>query len=495
MKEGICVINPIGVNSINRYSRFETKKSDEKSSFTARETELYPLNYKVGRAFAGMSGITFKNLAKPVEVTSLYDKKVEGKDHLDLPNIHVYEFPDTNLQVFIDENPNMKKYASRIQVKLYVNGDYQKNESLIKKEICVRLLNKLVNQKDNNTNVVKNNQGFYTLVTTVNKTQCEKLQEFNKIINTPNFTQQDLNDIKNDLVKEIQLSNKKMSPVEMLAAANSDLRSDNDVIEEIKNIKLNDIKKYYKECINNSEAQYYITLDKEFFNKNKDSIFKILNNNIENPYLRHNTADKSTTTFHPNDKEKVFVNKKNDSLVELYYPCNDTSYRDKLICDYTNILANFLRKPYITEDSLTQQYSLPITLNSSSTFNNAFLNFKFNPPKEEMKNFVNIDNAIMVEKGMLYDLFKQDFKKELEGIKSYKKEFWQNALNNEFDVNYNNNALYNLGYNLFNLYEINDSIEASDIKQAISKYVINQKPVIVINGENLKEVYNENCAS
>ena len=112
-----------------------------------------------------------------------------------------------------------------------------------------------------------------------------------------------------------------------------------------------------------------------------------------------------------------------------------------------------------------------------------------------MKNFVNIDNAIMVEKGMLYDLFKQDFKKELEGIKSYKKEFWQNALNNEFDVNYNNNALYNLGYNLFNLYEINDSIEASDIKQAISKYVINPKPVIVINGENSKEVYNENCAS
>ena len=28
-------------------------------------------------------------------------EKIEGKDHLDLPNIHVYEYPDTNLQVFI----------------------------------------------------------------------------------------------------------------------------------------------------------------------------------------------------------------------------------------------------------------------------------------------------------------------------------------------------------------------------------------------------------
>jgi len=30
------------------------------------------------------------------------NKKVEGKSHLDLPNLKVYDYPDTNLRVFVN---------------------------------------------------------------------------------------------------------------------------------------------------------------------------------------------------------------------------------------------------------------------------------------------------------------------------------------------------------------------------------------------------------
>ena len=158
------MINPIGVNSLNKNSGLETKKSDEKSSFTARETELYPLNYKVGQAFAGMSGITFKNLAKPVEVTNLYNKKVEGKDHLDLPNIHVYEFPDTNLQVFIDENPNMAKDSNEAEVRFFLGKSSIKGSALNNRIIMEVLKSKLAATIEN-ADLYKNNSGFYTICT------------------------------------------------------------------------------------------------------------------------------------------------------------------------------------------------------------------------------------------------------------------------------------------------------------------------------------------
>ena len=56
---------------------------------------------EVGRAMLAGMGINFKGSAEPIDVTDKLNKKVEGKSHLELPNLKVYDYPDTNLRVFI----------------------------------------------------------------------------------------------------------------------------------------------------------------------------------------------------------------------------------------------------------------------------------------------------------------------------------------------------------------------------------------------------------
>ena len=112
------MISPIKLGntnfSYNQASLFEETK-DHSAYFHEEGANLS--GYKAGRAMFLRNNITFRNLATPIEVTDKYNRKIEGKDHLDLPNIHVYEYPDTNLKVFICENDNSNDDKDRILMK------------------------------------------------------------------------------------------------------------------------------------------------------------------------------------------------------------------------------------------------------------------------------------------------------------------------------------------------------------------------------------------
>ena len=101
------MISRINLNRTNdMYFQFSQGKRDElRVPIPLREIELP--GYNVSGAILARNNITFRNLAK----------KIEGKDHLDLPNIHVYEYPDTNLKVFICENDNSNDDKDRILMK------------------------------------------------------------------------------------------------------------------------------------------------------------------------------------------------------------------------------------------------------------------------------------------------------------------------------------------------------------------------------------------
>ncbi len=111
------MISRINLNRTNdMYFQFSQGKRDElRVPIPLREIELP--GYNVSGAIFARNNITFRNLATPIEVTDKYNKKIEGKDHLDLPNIHVYEYPDTNLKVFICENDNSNDDKDRILMK------------------------------------------------------------------------------------------------------------------------------------------------------------------------------------------------------------------------------------------------------------------------------------------------------------------------------------------------------------------------------------------
>ena len=471
------MINPIQSINLNHYPH-KNSVSQRRQQDSGQLQDLS--GYAVGQAILARNNISFRACAEPIDVTPLYNKRIEGKDHLDLPNIHVYEFPDTNLQVFIDANPNMGKYSEKVQTKLYVENNNIKEESLVKKEICIRLLNQLVKQKDSNAKVYSNLHGFFTLSADLDQSGYRKLEDLNKIINTPDFIQADLDKVKAGLIQEVNQRPKEIKIAEILPKFYNDLKSPAELTDEIKKITLADIQEYYSQSIKNSEARYFITADKNFVDKNSKEIFKSLNSNIARPYQKHTNKKVEKNKFFPNQQEVRILNNKNKYFVEMYYPCSSENLREHFINIYTSFLCIFMRDPYISEDSTPKALHEPIGVKTHWAPYKAALNFQFLP----FDKISDIDESILVQKGMLYDLYDKDFTTLLNSMKTYGKELHNKRLNQEFDITRNNNELYDYGYDIFNLYEIEDSINVEDIKQALYKYIISQEPIVIINNTN-----------
>ena len=477
------MINPINISANPIYYTNMPAKETKPANVSTPNFELS--DYKTGQAILARNNISFQNLATPIEVTDKYNKKIEGKDHLDLPNVHIYKYPDTNLQVFINEHPNMGKYSDIIQANLYVKK-FGSEENLIKKEISIRLLSKLVNNKHEKTNVTKNNRGFFTLTTVLPKNEYKNLETFNKIISEPNFTQKDLDNVKKDIIDEIKSAEHKKD-LKLYASlyGEDSLKSEGEIIDEINKISLEEIKNYYSNSIKNSEAQYFITADKTFIQDNKKEIQKSLNSNISRPYLPHNEEPEKSPVFLPNLKDIRIVDNDNKAYVEMYYPCSSNTLRDYLANLYLSFLCLFLRDPYIEKGSLPNIIATPLEAKSSKNSATDILALKFNP----IDSIQDKNEEIIVEQGMLYDLYDKDFSRLLESIKDYENELLEKEMSTEFNIKTSNKTLCDYAYDIFNAYEINESITADDIKHIIWYNIVCQRPILIINNEHkIREV-------
>ena len=58
------------------------------------------------------------------------------------------------------------------------------------------------------------------------------------------------------------------------------------------------------------------------------------------------------------------------------------------------------------------------------------------------------------------------------------KEIFDEDIRKSYQPDKNNNNLYQYGCNIFQLYEIIDSINTQDIKEYIDKYIIQQEPIV-----------------
>lgn len=139
--------NSISINKTNPiYFRFPMQNNGNDFKLSSSENAMQLSGYNVGGAILARNNITFRNLATPIEVTDKYNKKIEGKDHLDLPNIHVYEYQDTNLQVIVnaDENIDMLEGGELSAPKYSIiieNNNYDRHD-LLKEKLLYFILNK-----------------------------------------------------------------------------------------------------------------------------------------------------------------------------------------------------------------------------------------------------------------------------------------------------------------------------------------------------------------
>ena len=156
--------NSISINKTNPiYFRFPMQNNGNDLKLSSSENAIQLSGYNVGGAILARNNITFRNLATPIEVTDKYNKKIEGKDHLDLPNIHVYEYPDTNLQVFICENDNSNDEKDRILMKFNIHNNIDDKDDFIKKELCTRLFCNLINYDNDDCFVTTFDSDFFSV--------------------------------------------------------------------------------------------------------------------------------------------------------------------------------------------------------------------------------------------------------------------------------------------------------------------------------------------
>lgn len=135
------MIKPIGVNVLNPYINNRGYASDEqKVTRPLTYTGLELSDSKVGRALLASFGPNFKSVTNknnaPVEITAVLKHDVDSQNKLNLAGLHVYEFPDTNLRLFVhadrnfpvDETPYISVYMDKqegekdfVQEKLFHN--------------------------------------------------------------------------------------------------------------------------------------------------------------------------------------------------------------------------------------------------------------------------------------------------------------------------------------------------------------------------------------
>ncbi len=453
------MINPIQSISLNHYSH----KNSVPQRRQQDSRQLQDLSgYAVGQAILVRNNISFRGCAEPIDVTPLYNKRIEGKDHLDLPNIHVYEFPDTNLQVFIAENINQQE--GDIQAFLFAGKSGIKN-SPIKDELIRIILNKQLRQQSAGASLFENNTGLYSI--NINTNKIQDIVELNSIINNLTLSDEELKDSKIALLKKLR-SNEYQLATQEFGMLNSKypLESAGEVVNEITNINKDDIIQYYDNNIKNSELQYFIVINPK--KTKKSELLNTINSNINSKYQRHLNT-KFESDFILNKSLKVLNNTMNDSSITTIYPYPEGDIRDACIAHFTNLLLIFLLPPYHGEDSCTSVIKSPLSTKTDLRPKYTVHELKFDIPRVGFVN-LNPQNARDMQKTVFKIILDTDFSNTLTSIKEeYKKILIEDCQARD---------LYYYGYDVFKIDEIYDSITQEDIKDHIQKYLIDQEPVI-----------------
>ena len=432
--------------SFNGYvKRSQIDRKTENQDVLQEPQELS--NYEVGQAILNRNKISFRKIQKPIEVTEKYNKKIAGKNHLDLPNIHVYEYPDTNLQVFVNADDKIKatknneletpKYSIIIE-----NNNYEKHDLLKEKLLCF-LLNK------NNTNVI--GSSFCLSISNLENTNLSNnIEKINQEIFAQKFDRRDLENAKNKL-KAFLNSQEYMEQNKYAKKLynNKDLKSDKELEREIENVTVDDMQKYYEEYFKNSSVKVFLTTSKEYFEQNKDTILGQINPQTNLKFLKSDIATSNVPELVGNT---LIVDKST-----LKIPTKAVNTKDSII---ENIAIEILNsdKDINKNYSLgTGHFSIPLELKNDSPIK-YHCNFCTIDIKDSDKNFTDFSNT-------LSKICNKDLTPNIEQQKNEIKEKLKQTFTGERQGFIKHLELMSYSEEVFKLYEAIDSISEDDIKQ------------------------------
>lgn len=441
------MIKPINLTIGNNQHLNNLNKRDKILDDSFLNTNIMELsNYKVGQSMLNCNNISFRNLEMPVEITDKFITKSDSRNHLNLPNIHVYENPNTNLQVFVNADNNIETYdnseLSNPKYSIIIeNNNYEKHDLLKEK-----LLSFLLNQ--DNVDVFGSSFciGVYS---SKNTDLSNTIKEINHEVFNKKINNSDLEEAKdklkaflsspeyfeeNNLIKELYSSN--------------DLKSNEELITEIENISTKDMQNYYEEYFRNSSVRVFLTTSKEYFEQNKHNLLRQINSDTNLKFLNCDIADSNTLKFVGNvaivDKTRLKIPTKAENTKD--------DVTEKIAINILNSDKNFRKKYSLNRDS----FSIPIELK-----NNSPIKYHCNWCVINLNDDKNIEDL----SSDLNEICKKDLSLEVEKQKNEIKEKLKKTFTDkELDL-IKHFELISYSSEIFSLYEIIDSINEDDIKQ------------------------------
>lgn len=509
------MMNPVSFNVVNnQYLNKKTQKGEKLNNSLPQTSELS--NYEVGQAILNRNNISFRNLTTPIEITDKYNKKTEGKDHLDLPNIHVYEYPDTNLQVFVntvDKNSFEPQYAIEIEP-----TDYSKYEILKQ-----GLLNTIIENRLKKDNLEK----LYSLEPPYTSLGCfiatdsdahlniNDIPKINKHITSCDFTEKELNDAKQKLINYINSEKYAEDNKMSLALYKDQLSSKKDVIENLLTINLSEMKNYQKDISQNSKINAYLTISNNDFN---GDIFAILNNGLNNKFVKSDKRSYMESKL--NDKNIVLYNKSSETALKMDYFIDSQNlknniiaslfskiflqYSDKNSQELENYINNIVDRQNYSDMEEKKAYKILLKERENQNFTSLLGHRYINSVSEPFENFKNFDKKnsygsyfevncfenkqdcknidvaqkLTKQKNIFNEILKTDFSDKLLQIKNDYKRNVRNYILSEENMCIRNLSMPYFGSEIFQIYEIVDNIDQNDIKNFVKEYFLKQCPVI-----------------
>ena len=475
---------------VNKLSCNSTDKSPVKSNNIPKQNNE-PLQVN---AYYLPANITFRgqNSSTPVEITADYTPKIKSNDHLDLPNVHVFEYPDTKLRVYINNASN----HTLPQLNIILEPDTQKYNP-----IKQALVNKLISYKFSEANLGQyyndNPQSPSLSVSTNWKTPLpiSEIPTINLLLTNSKFDNKNLLLAKQEL-KEYLLSeeyNDKNQLTEILNKGN--LYTKEEVISQIDSIQLNDLQKYYNEYLANAEMQTFLTVNNDTF-KDKN-LFKELNKNINVTFKTNQEP-----TDRVNNAAALFIKDRGNSF-DVYYLVdtgdvkNDTTLKiiSKLFAKYSNTeqenINNYINKEQtansdidariLKKDEAENQFftiagrkyistvDCPLTLRNKSLGTPLVSDYYTMPAK---RNCVDKAKSINEQKELFEKLLNTDLSNDITEIKTAYKSRIASSLTEIELPSIANKEMTNLKADTFDIYEIVDSITENDIKNYIKTYFL-----------------------
>lgn len=406
------------------------------------EQQIDLSGYEVGQAMMAQSGIAFRSM--PNDVTSKYNAVKDDKTHLNLPNIQVYEYPDTNLKVVVNKGKDLDYSLAGMEIK---NPELAKSEPLMFTLLVAILLPK---EERKNLDFYDDGDGI-SYIQALESDEDYNLGKFNKSIFSSNFTEEDFKEAKEvleDILNEYGRA---------------------DIIPKLQNISIEDIRKYYNDFLKGCSINANVLLSDVDYENNKNKVLREINKNI--PLKLDDNLNKiNKSYFVPNDEMTITECEEGFMPLEFHYDIENLSPKDNIIREMTEIIL--FGKYFITGE----RHGLRDVLDNLDKKNK----IEYYKVHVDLPFGEKIDIAKELEEfnSFLQKVCDSDLEQELEQRKALEKEDIRYHLTEDDDAytRYSEQVTSDI----FNAYEQIDSITQDDIKNYIRKFLINQTPNVYL---------------